>query len=89
MKTTEHKIDGEIIVVWHPTPESAGYSMSYGGGGWMPGIYDSVEATILGAKACFEDEYEFVESIQKPVNHVLKGNRMITVEDFDRTEANQ
>ena len=77
-KTEKH---GEVIVHF-PSKNSEGFSISYIHGGWMPGIYDSVESAIRGAECCFKDESLFVKTIKDPINHYDKGNRLITLSDM-------
>lgn len=78
-KTTVH---GDCVI-HHPTKKSPGYSISYVHGGWMPGIYDSIESAIKGFECCIIDECRFVEEIQKPINHFDKGNIFISVADME------
>ena len=51
--------------------------------GWMPGVYDSVASALLGVKACFEDEERFVNEVQRPINHMDMGDRLITESDIE------
>lgn len=85
-KTTKHDVDGEKVCVWHPTPDSKGFSVSLETGGWISGSYNSVESALIGAKCdidCISDFYE----MQKRVNHFDRENRLITVNDFDFLES--
>lgn len=70
------------VVVWYPDNECEGYQVSYIGGGWLPGIYDSVETAVKASEMIFVDESRFIEEIQKPINHFDKGNRLITVDNL-------
>lgn len=77
---TTHIVDGEPIDVWKGENDE-NYSIHYGGGGWMTGIYDSIESALMGAEldlSCNEDFYD----LQKEVNHFDKGNRSLTVNDL-------
>lgn len=77
-KITEH---GDCLV-WHPKNGEEGYSISFVGGGWMPGSYDSIESALKGFDCCIIDESRFVTEIQQPINHFNKGDRLITVSDM-------
>ena len=72
------------IVVHHPNVKKgdSGFSISYIYGGWMPGVFDSVESAIIGGQCCFIDESRFVNKVQQPINHVDRGNREITIDDM-------
>ena len=71
------------IKVHYPLKGESGYCISYIGGGWMPGKYDSVKSAVKGGECCFIDEARFVRDIQKPINHVDKGAREITIKDME------
>jgi len=83
-KIIEHNVNGVPVNVWYPEQDNQGFNISYGPGGWMPGIYDSLEAALLGANACLIDEARFVKEVQQPINHVDKGDRLITEEDIKK-----
>lgn len=79
-KITHHVVQGEPVNVWKSKDDDS-YSISYGGGGWMVGSYDSIESALMGAEldlSCNEDFYK----LQKEVNHFDKGNRLLTVNDL-------
>ena len=71
------------VVIHLPEEDSPGYAISFISGGWMPGIYDSVESALKGAHCCFHDEGKFVKEIQQPINFFNRGNRLITIGDMD------
>lgn len=85
-KITEHDVEGEKVLVWHPTPESIGFSISLEAGGWLTGVYDSIESALIGAKCDIDCIAEFYE-MQKRVNHFDREDRLITVNDFDFLEG--
>lgn len=87
-KITEHEVSGETIKVWHPGRQP-GFCISHGDGGWMPGVFDSVEAALLGAAACFEDESRFVLEIQYPINSFDKQYRLININDLNGKDTNE
>lgn len=76
------EIHGDIKV-HYPSKDDSGYCISYIHGGWMPGVYDSVESAIKGGECCFIDEHRFVIDIQQPINHFDKENREITLKDME------
>lgn len=83
---TEVTVEGEPVNIWHPDYKDSlpydGFSISYSRGGWMPGIYDSIESAKEGARMCFTGrETELVE-IKDRVNNYKLGNRAITLEDL-------
>ncbi len=82
-KITEYIIGVDAVNIWHPKKGDTGYSIAFGGGGWMPGTYDSIESAKLGAKACFIDESKFVTELQQRVNHFDKENRELTCDDVN------
>lgn len=69
------------ITVHYPSKNSPGYSISYTDGGWMPGIFDSVESAFLGGYICLDDEDAFVSGLSH-IYHSDKENREITVNDL-------
>lgn len=77
-KTEQH---GECIVHHY---RDGDFGISYDGGGWMPGSYDSVESALAGFQCCMIDEARFVAEIQEPVNHFDKQDRAITMDDINR-----
>lgn len=77
---TEHTVKGEPIKVWRSEDED-GYSISYGLGGWMTGIYDSIESALMGAELDLLGDVDFYK-LQKEVNHIDKQNRLLTVKDL-------
>jgi len=79
---TRHTVNGSHYVVWHPPKDCASYSLSYDGGGWMPGSYDSVASALRGAECCMINESKFVSDIQSNVNHFEKGNRDLSLSDM-------
>lgn len=88
MRRTETHGD---IVVHHPSKKpqdylDEGYSISFVDGGWMPGVYDSIESAIRGGECCFIDVSRFVVDIQQPVNWIDKGARLITLSDMEGFE---
>lgn len=86
-KATEHAVCDELVLVHHVIDQddgSDGYVISFGGGGWIPGSYDSEQAALLGAKACFVDESAFAAEVQRPINWIDRGNRMITSDDVEQ-----
>lgn len=84
-KITEVEVSKEKISIWHPKKGESGFVISLSSGGWLSGIYDSVESAILGAKYDLLMKHEFYE-MQKRVNHYDKENRLITVDDFKGLE---
>lgn len=79
-KQTIHTVNGSKIKLWHPNKDSEGYSISFASGGWMCGLYATVEAALLGASYDLECSEEFYK-MQERVNSVYKENRLITIED--------
>jgi hypothetical protein len=82
-RITEVTIQDDVVNVWHPSKGDEGFCIAMKSGGWLPGVYDSVESATKGAERCFDDESKFVAEIQKPINHFDKENRMITLSDFN------
>lgn len=85
-RITEHNVEGEKVLVWHPRPDSKGFAISLEAGGWLTGVYDSIESALIGAKCDIDCIAEFYE-MQKRVNHFDRGNRFIAVSDFDFLES--
>ena len=81
-KQTSHYVNGYEYIVWHPTKQCSSFSLSFGGGGWMPGNYDSVSSALRGAECCQLDESRFIREIQQRVNHFKIGDRDITIDDM-------
>ena len=82
MKQTVKKVLGVDVLMWHPDCDSEGYSISLKDGGWLKGIYDSIDSAILGAERDLNFDNEFY-IMQERVNNFKKENRLITVKDFD------
>ncbi len=80
-KLTTHSILDTDINVWHPKEGESGFAISMSEGGWLTGVFDSVESALMGAKLDLELVSEFYE-LQKKVNHVNMENRLITVNDL-------
>jgi hypothetical protein len=80
-KITEHNVDGDMINVWHPKGDETSYSISFGGGGWMVGSYDSIESALMGAELDLLGDVDFYD-LQQRVNHFDKEDRLITVKDL-------
>jgi hypothetical protein len=81
IKQSIHTVKGSEIRVWHPNKDAEGYSISSASGGWMCGLYETLESALLGASydmECNEDFYE----MQERVNSVYKENRLITIKDI-------
>jgi hypothetical protein len=77
-KQTIHTVNGSNIKLWHPNKDSEGYSISLASGGWMCGLYATLEAALLGASYDLECSEEFY-NMQDKVNSVYKENRLITI----------
>lgn len=77
---THHTVKGEPIKVWKSKDEE-GYSISHGGGGWMIGVYDSIESALMGAELDLLNSVDFYD-LQREVNHFDKGDRLLTVNDL-------
>lgn len=73
------------IQIWSPQEGESGFCISMVGGGWLPGVFDSVESALKGSELIMIDEFRFVKEIQEPTNHFDKGNREITIEDLNVT----
>lgn len=80
-----HNIDGGRIRVYHPKKQGKGYQIAIASGGWLKGLYDSIESALLGAKYDLMLNDDFYE-MQKQVNHFDREDRLITVNDFDFLE---
>ncbi len=77
---TTHIVNGDEILVWK-SKDGDSYSISYGGGGWMTGGYDSIESALMGAELDLLGNVDFYD-LQKEVNHFDKCNRLLTVNDL-------
>jgi len=84
-KITEVEVSGNMVNIWHPKKGESGFVISLSSGGWLSGIYDSVESAMLGAEYDLLMKPEFYE-MQKRVNHFDKENRLISVDDFKDLE---
>ncbi len=80
-KQSIHIVNGSKIKLWHPNKNSGGYSISFESGGWMCGLYATLEAALLGAIYDLECSEEFYK-MQERVNSVYKENRLINIEDI-------
>ena len=80
-----HNIDGGRIRVYRPKKQDKGYQIAIASGGWLKGLYDSIESALLGAKYDLMLNEDFYE-MQKRVNHFDREDRLITVNDFDFLE---
>ena len=83
-KITEHIINGEPVNVWHPEEKKSGFdgfSISMASGGWLTGVYDSIESALMGAELDINLNPDFYK-LQKEVNHFDNGNRTLTVNDL-------
>lgn len=61
-----HKVDG-------------GYVIS-DSGGWLAGVYDSIESAKLGIKNRSKDNWCFLENLRNKIN--IDENRSINIEDL-------
>lgn len=74
---------GELIKIWHPVkgePKPC-FSITYGNGGWMDGLYETEEAAKMGAELQLANIEEFYP-LQKEVNQVGGQYRFLTTEDL-------
>lgn len=78
---TRHSVDGVVIAVWHPENPTDGYSISYDSGGWMNGLYDSVQSALIGAALDIVNPCLMSEIVNK-INNVNGQNRLISAEDL-------
>lgn len=85
-KATIHNVDGEDVRVYHPKKSEKGYQIAIASGGWLKGLYDSIESSLLGAKCDLMLNEDFYE-MQKRVNHFDREDRLITVKDFEFLEC--
>jgi hypothetical protein len=78
---------GDVFVHFNTDAEPGtlgyGFLVSHHGGGWMPGVYDSKEAALLGVECCRKDEIRFIKEIATPINHCDFEFRLITTSDMD------
>ena len=79
-KITEYTVDGESVNVWHPQ-QGVEFCVSMTSGGWLTGVYDSVESALMGAELDINAHPDFYK-MQKEINHFDKGNRTLTVNDL-------
>jgi len=79
---TEHDVIGLTVIVWHPTKDDVDFSISLKSGGWLVGLYDSVESALVGAECDLRSIPEFYE-MQKRVNYFYNENRLISLEDLN------
>lgn len=86
IKTTVHDVCGDSVRVYHPKKSEKGYQIAVASGGWLKGLYDSIESALLGAKYDLMLNEDFYE-MQKRVNHFDREDRLITVKDFEFLEC--
>lgn len=85
-KITEHKVLNEKVSVWHPKDDEKGFVISLTSGGWLSGIYDSVESALKGAEMDLNSNQSF-HKMRKEVNYYDKGNRLISIDDLLKIEG--